>query len=109
MKLGKFGEICYEFFFLFVIFALLSEIFHGKPELASNLCWAVGFTIFNVIRGELKPATRRIVNLMMFGVAVVLVPILFFYSPNSTGDYVALALVLIYSAYRFCAEYEIKP
>lgn len=105
MKLGKFQGFCYQFLFTFVIFALMSEIFHGQPELARNACWATGFTVVFAIRDELKPATQRIFNLVMFGVAIVLMPIAIFYSTNTTSDYVVEGLVLVYSIYRFYESY----
>lgn len=108
MRLGKFQEICYKFLFMLVVFALMSEIFYGQPELARNLCWALGFTLFSAIRDELEPATQRIVNLVVYGIALVLVPIAIFYSVNTTGEYVALVLLLLYGAYRFFEEYVIK-
>jgi hypothetical protein len=105
MNSKKLFSLAYDFLLCFVIFVLLSEVAKGEMELASNVCWAIGLTVFFAIRSELKSETKRIFDMVFYGAGVVFMPIALFMSNNTRFDYAAEIIVFIYSAYRFCEAF----
>lgn len=111
MKLGKFALLVGQFVAMYAAFVLLSGAFHGSLELLENLYWALALTVFFAIRDELKPSTRRIVNLVMFGFGLV-VPLVVIaihgYGNIKVSDGCILILIFLYSGFRFFETYTSK-
>jgi O-antigen ligase len=106
MRLGKFQEVVLSFAATFIAFIALSVLLRGHPEFASNLCFALVFTLIFAIRDELKPATQYVFNLVWYGMMIAISAIAFFFTTNTPSDQVVECLVFLYGSYLFYKEYK---
>jgi hypothetical protein len=106
MAVRKLSEVVSQFVFTSVVFVLASMVLRGHPEFASNLCWALGFTIIFSIRDELKPDTQHVFNLVLFGLMIVISAIALFFATNTPSDKTIECLVFLYGSYLFYKEYK---